>query len=99
MGPLAPEFMEVRDPFGPEFGAGDCVDRSPVLSIEPPLGAEVTPEVPSEVWIFRLACGKADPVAGAAGAFRLRLNKNAMRTDLSRSKDYLRYGKRSFSSS
>ena len=62
--------MELMDPFGPALGGGDCVDLS-VLSIDPPLGADVEPEVPSEVWMFRLAGGKPE----AGGAFRLLLNR------------------------
>lgn len=66
--------MEVIDPFGPALGPGDCVDRSPVLSIEPFAGPDDAAVVPSEVWIFRLAAGNPD----AGGAFFLLLNRKAI---------------------
>ena len=48
VGAFATGFIEVMDPFGPALGGGDCVDRSPALSIESP-GADVEAEVPSDV--------------------------------------------------
>ena len=73
VGAFVMEFIEVIDPFGPALGGGDCVDLSPVLSIDP-LGPDVVAGAPSEVWIFRLAGGKPD----AGGAFFLLLNRNAI---------------------
>lgn len=72
--------MEVIDPFGPELGAGDCVERSPVLSIEPLPGPDDAAVVPSEVWIFRLAAGSPD----AGGAFFLLLNRKAIVNEVCR---------------